>query len=73
MEFGKIGICRIIMGVIGGMIDIWVCIWCCMNELFVDDPWVSKKNVLNSGLKMGRDILGRTRNRVYFGFVGGYL
>ncbi|MES9803775.1 YibE/F family protein, partial [Priestia megaterium] len=73
IDFAKIAICTIIMGAIGAIIDISLSISSSMNELFVHDPSVTKKNLFNSGLKIGRDILGTTTNTLYFAFVGGYL
>ncbi|MEI2364023.1 YibE/F family protein [Priestia megaterium] len=73
IDFAKIAICTIIMGAIGAIIDISLSISSSMNELFIHDPSVTKKNLFNSGLKIGRDILGTTTNTLYFAFVGGYL
>lgn len=61
------------MGVIGVIIDILLFILFFMNELFVYDLFVIKKNFFNLGLKIGRDILGIIINILYFVFVGGYL
>ncbi|KRE07097.1 YibE/F [Bacillus sp. Root239] len=73
IDFAKIAICTIIMGSIGVIIDISLSISSSMNELFAHNRFITKKSLFQSGLKIGRDILGTTTNTLYFAFVGGYL
>ncbi|GGE32808.1 hypothetical protein GCM10011391_09320 [Pullulanibacillus camelliae] len=73
IDFGKVAICTIIMGTIGAIIDISLSIASSMNELFVHSPLMSKKSLFQSGVKIGKDILGTTTNTLYFAFIGGYL
>ncbi|MCM3187026.1 YibE/F-like protein [Bacillus sp. BK006] len=73
IDFAKIAICTIIMGSIGAIIDISLSISSSMNELFTHNRFITKKSLFQSGLKIGRDILGTTTNTLYFAFVGGYL
>lgn len=73
IDFAKIAICTIIMGSIGAIIDISLSISSSMNELFTHNRFITKTSLFQSGLKIGRDILGTTTNTLYFAFVGGYL
>ncbi len=72
-NFTKIVICTIIMSLIGAIIDTAISISSSMNEVYLHNPSISKRELYQSGLNIARDILGTTTNTLYFAFIGGYM
>jgi len=73
IDFTKIVISTIIMGLIGAVIDTAISIASSMNEVFLHNPSISRRKLFESGMNISRDILGTTTNTLYFAFVGGYM
>lgn len=73
IDFNKIAISTIIMGLIGAIIDTAISISSSMNEIFLHNPSITRRKLFASGLNISRDILGTTTNTLYFAFVGGYM
>ncbi len=72
-NFTKIVISTIIMSLIGAIIDTAISISSSMNEVYLHNPSISKRELYQSGLNIARDILGTTTNTLYFAFIGGYM
>lgn len=73
VNFEKIAISMMIMGMIGAVTDTSIAIASSMNEVFLHHPTISRKELFRSGMSIGGDILGTTTNTLFFAFVGGYL
>lgn len=73
IDFNKITISAIIIGLIGAIIDTAISISSSMNEIFLHNPSITRRNLFVSGLNISRDILGTTTNTLYFAFVGGFM
>lgn len=73
LDFVKIAVCTMIMGLIGAVIDAAISISSAMNEVYVNNPSLTLYKLFKSGMNIGRDILGTTTNTLYFAFIGGYL
>lgn len=73
LDFTKIIICTIIMGLIGAVLDAAISISSAMNEIYLNNPTITKWKLFESGMNIGKDILGTTTNTLYFAFVGGYM
>ncbi|WP_067726973.1 YibE/F family protein [Oceanobacillus damuensis] len=73
VDFVKIGTAMIIMSAIGAITDITISIASPMREIFHHHPSMSRRDLFQSGLSIGRDILGTNSNTLFFAFFGGYL
>jgi uncharacterized membrane protein len=73
LNFSKLLVCTMLLGLIGAVIDVAISISSAMNELYKNNPLLTKKELFRSGMNVGRDILGTMTNTIYFAFLGGYL
>lgn len=73
INFIQIGICAIIMGMIGAITDTAMAIASAMNEVFLHNSDISRTKLIRSGMNIGKDILGTTTNTLFFAFLGSYL
>jgi uncharacterized membrane protein len=73
LDFTKIVICTIIMGLIGAITDVAVSISSSMHEIYVHNPDLTRRKLFESGMNVGKDILGTTTNTLYFAFIGGFM
>lgn len=73
VDFVKIGASVIIMSTIGAITDAAIAISSPMREIYYHNPLISRKDLFNSGLSIGKDILGTSTNTLFFAFFGGYL
>ncbi|MBD8071428.1 YibE/F family protein [Bacillus sp. PS06] len=73
LDFVKIATAVIIMSTIGAIIDIAISISSPMQEIYNHNPTISRKDLFNAGLSIGRDILSTSTNTLFFAFFGGYL
>lgn len=73
ISFMKVSIYVIAISSISAIIDVSLSVASALYELYQLNPQVKVKHLLNSGLKIGRDILGTTTNTLYFSLIGGYL
>lgn len=65
--------CVIIIGLIGTIIDTSIAISSALNEIYQNNPKLSKKELFLSGMNIGKDILGTTTNTLFFAYLGGYM
>lgn len=72
-DFTKLVISTIIMSLIGAIMDTAISISSSMNEVFIHNPFLTRRKLFESGLTISRDILGTTTNTLYFAFVGEYM
>lgn len=73
VDFVKIGASVIIMSTIGAITDTAIAVSSPMREIYYHNPLISRKDLFNSGLSIGKDILGTSTNTLFFAFFGGYL
>lgn len=73
IDYLKISASVIIMSTIGAIVDLAISISSPMREIYIHNPFMSRKALFKSGLSIGRDILGTSTNTLFFAFFGGYL
>lgn len=73
VDFVKIAAAVIIMSAIASIVDIAISIASPMQEVFYHHPSISRKELYNFGLSIGRDVLGTDTNTLFFAFFGSYL
>lgn len=73
LNFTKIVICEILVGVLGAIIDVSISISSSMNELYKNDSLISQKDLFKSGMNIGKDILGTMTNTLFFAFISGFM
>ncbi|MFQ6043814.1 MAG: YibE/F family protein, partial [Candidatus Poribacteria bacterium] len=60
----------IIVGALGAMMDVCMCISSSMVEVKKANPNISVKDAIRSGLNVGRDIIGTMTNTLIFAYIG---
>lgn len=73
LDFTKIVTCVILLGLIGAIIDVSISISSSMNEVYVNNPAISRRELLMSGINIGKDILGTMTNTLLFAYIGGFM
>lgn len=73
LDFVKIAAAMIIVSTIGAITDVAISITSPMQEIFDQNPSITKKDLFISGIRIGRDILGSNTNTLFFAFFGGYF
>jgi uncharacterized membrane protein len=69
----QIAIAMIITGLMGAAIDTSITISSAVYEVYRNNPLLNKKELYQSGIHMGNDILGTTINTLYFAYIGGSM
>lgn len=59
--------------IIGTIIDTSISISSALNEIYVNNKKITLKDLFNSGMNIGRDILSTTVNTLFFVFLGGII
>ncbi|WP_315074752.1 YibE/F family protein [uncultured Clostridium sp.] len=73
LNFSKLVICEILIGLLGAIIDVSISISSSMNELYKNDPHISKNNLFKSGMNIGKDILGTMTNTLLFAYISSFM
>ena len=73
VDFKQLAVSLIIMSTIGAIIDMTISITSPMREIAHHNPDILVKDLFNSGMTIGKDILGSNANTLFFAFFGGYL
>jgi uncharacterized membrane protein len=73
LNFSKIVICEILIGLLGAIIDVSISISSSMNEVHKNDPLVTKYSLFKSGMNIGKDILGTMTNTLLFAYISGFM
>lgn len=60
-----------IIGALGAVMDIGMSISSTVNELFCSNPDMNVKDLFNSGMNVGRDIIGTMANTLILAYLGG--
>ncbi|MDA8441785.1 MAG: YibE/F family protein [Peptococcaceae bacterium] len=73
LDFNKIVICEILLGLLGAIIDVAISIASAMQEIHRNNLQLSKNSLMHSGINIGKDILGTMTNTLLFAFIGGFM
>lgn len=73
LDFSKIVVCEVLVGLLGAIIDVSISISSSMNELYKNDLLSSQNNLFKSGMNIGKDILGTMTNTLFFAFISGFM
>jgi uncharacterized membrane protein len=73
LNFGKIVICQVLIGLLGAIIDVSISISSSMLEIYKSDLSATKHSIFNSGMNIGKDILGTMTNTLLFAYIGGFM
>lgn len=60
-----------IIGALGAVMDIGMSISSTVNELFCSNPDMNVRDLFNSGMNVGRDIIGTMANTLILAYLGG--
>lgn len=69
----KLSNCIIIIGLIGNIIDTSIAISSALYEVHINNPKLTREELFESGMNIGRDILGTTTNTLFFAYLGGFM
>lgn len=72
-DMNDVAIALIIIGLIGATIDSSIAIASALYEVYDNNKHLSKKELFNSGLAIGKDILCTTTNTLLFAFLGEFM
>lgn len=72
-DFKSIFFAGLIIGGLGGIMDIAITITSSLFELKEENPTMTSKELMESGRIIGKDIMGTMVNVMFFAFVGGSL
>lgn len=73
LDFTRVVMCEILIGLLGAIIDVSISISSSMNELLNNNTSISKNALLKSGINIGKDILGTMTNTLLFAYIGGFM
>lgn len=73
VSFTKIVICEVLIGLLGAITDVSISISSSINELYINNPSSSRKELIKSGIEIGRDILGTMTNTLLFAFISEFM
>lgn len=69
----KIFLIEILIGTLGGIMDIAISISSSMNEIFDLNPNIEITSLIKSGLEIGKDIMGTMSNTLVFAYISGSI
>lgn len=73
INFSKIVICEILIGLLGAVIDVSISISSSMNEIYKNDSLITQNQLFKSGMNIGKDILGTMTNTLFFAYTSGFM
>jgi len=73
VNFSKIVICQILIGLLGAIIDVSISISSSMNEIYKNNPLITNGRLFKSGMNIGKDILGTMTNTLLFAYISGFM
>lgn len=73
VDFNKISIALIIIGLIGATIDSSMAISSALYEVKENNKHLKQKELYESGINIGKDILGTTMSTLLFAFIGEFM
>ena len=73
VDFNRISIALIIIGLIGATIDSSMAISSALYEVKENNKHLKQKELYRSGINIGKDILGTTMCTLLFAFIGEFM
>lgn len=73
LNFSKVVICQVLIGLLGAIIDVAISISSSMQEIYISNSTITKSEMVKSGMNIGRDILGTMTNTLLFAYIGGFM
>ncbi|MDP4094179.1 MAG: YibE/F family protein [Bacillota bacterium] len=64
---------EILMGTLGGIMDIAISISSAMNEIYDKNNAIERKSLIQSGMEIGKDIMGTMSNTLVFAYISGSI
>lgn len=72
-DYSQIFLAEILIGTLGGIMDIAISISSAINELYEKNPDIDRKTLINSGVEIGKDIMGTMANTLFFAYISGSI
>ncbi|MGH4049853.1 MAG: YibE/F family protein [Clostridium sp.] len=73
LKVGGILFAGILIASLGAVMDVSISVASAINEVYVTNPNLSKKELFSSGMNVGRDIMGANANTLILAYTGGAL
>lgn len=73
LDYTNIAISMILISLIGATVDSSIAISSALYEVRINNPKLSKKELFQSGMNIGKDILCTTTNTLMFAFLGDFM
>ncbi|WP_414045319.1 YibE/F family protein [Macrococcus equi] len=73
INFVQLSLFIILVSTLGAIIDLTISVSSAMEEININQPNISRKQLFRSGMTVARDILGTTINTLFFAYLGSYL
>lgn len=70
ISMSAVTLSSVVLGLLGAIMDTAVAITTAVNEVYANKPDMTEKQLLGSGLSVGKDILGTTVNTLFFAGLG---
>lgn len=72
-NFQGILLAGIIIGALGAVMDVAISIASSMDEIYKSNPLIKRKQLFQSGMNVGKDIMGTMANTLILAYVGAAL
>lgn len=63
----------VLIGTLGAIMDIAVCISSSIQEICNENPGISRKELIQSGMEIGKDTMGTMANTLFFAYISGSI
>ena len=73
IDMGDLAVACILVGLIGAIVDTSIAVVSAQFEVSENNPDISFVDLMRSGIRVGRDLLGTTCNTLFFAYLGGYM
>ena len=73
LDVGGMLFSRILIASLGAVMDVAMSVSTSLNEIQLNRPDISKKEMFRSGINIGRDMIGTMSNTLILAYVGGSL
>lgn len=73
IEVGELLFCGILIASLGAVMDVAMSITSTIEELSINNPLMDYKKLFQSGMKVGRDMMGTMSNTLVLAFAGGSI
>lgn len=73
LNFTKILLCEVLIGLLGAIIDVSISISSSVYEIHKSNPSITKQKLFFYGMNIGKDILGTMTNTLLFAYIGGFM